>query len=191
MLTTPNIPSCLNDAVTSELGAEHVLWSDSPAPWAYGRRFWKNSLIGIPFTAFAVFWTLGASGRLESFHSAKPAPDFFILWGLMFVAIGVGMLLSPLIAGVKAKRVYYVLTDKRAVIFEKVFTTKITSIHREALSGFERVSHGDKQGDIVFRRTFTGSGRGRREEVVGFLGLDSIREIEALMLKLLEDNRRA
>jgi hypothetical protein len=185
-----NVPRCLKDVVSRELGGENILWADSPGPWAYGRRYWKNSLFGIPFTAFSVFWTFAASGGLGSHHSEKSPPPFFILWGLMFVAIGVGMLLSPLIAAAKAERMYYVLTDKRAVIFEKLFATKITSIHYELLPGFERVSYGDNQGDIVFRRTITGSGKGRREEVVGFLGLDSFREAEASLLKLLETNKR-
>jgi hypothetical protein len=99
------------------------------------------------------------------------------------------MLLAPIIAGVKAERVYYVLTDKRAVIFEKLFTTKIISIHREALSRFERVSYGGKRGDLIFRRTVTGIGKGRREEVVGFLGLDCFREAEAALWKLLETGK--
>ena len=186
-----NIPACLQEAVSREIGAETVLWADAPGPWAYGRRHWKTSFFGIPFTAFAVFWTLGASGRLESFHSGKPPPPFIALWGLMFVAIGITMLVAPVLAGIKAERMYYVLTDKRAIIFEKLFTTKITSIHHEALSGFERVSYDDKQGDLVFRRTITGSGKSRREEIVGFLGLASFREAEACVWKLLENNQRA
>src|SRR5262249_18471178 len=141
--------------------------------------------------AFSVFWTLAASGRLESFPSGKPAQPFFMLWGLMFIVIGLVMLLSPMLASIKAERVYYVLTDKRAVIFEKLLTTKITSIHREALSGFERVSYGDKQGDLVFRRTVTGTGRRQHEQVVGFLGLDSFHEAEASLWKLLESTKRA
>ena len=189
--TMQNLPTCLKDVVPRELGNEDVLWADSPGPWAYGRRHWKTSLLGIPFTAFAVFWTLAASGQLQGFRSSKPAPDFFILWGLMFVAIGVGLLLSPLLASLKAERCYYVLTAKRALIFEKLITTKITSIHRDALSGFERISYGGKQGDLVFRRTVTGTGKGRREEVVGFLGLDSFHEAESALWKLLESRKEA
>jgi len=181
-----NVPTCLRETVLREIGSETVLWADGPGEWAYARRHWKTSLIGIPFTAFAVFWTLSASGRLESFRSHRPAPPFFTLWGLMFVGFGLAMLLAPLLACFKAERVYYVLTDKRAVIFEKLFTTKIVSIHRDALPGFERVSYGDAQGDLVFRRTITGSGKRRREEVVGFLGLATVREAEASLMRLLE-----
>ena len=183
------VPSCLEADVSRELGGEKVLWADTPGEWAYGRRYWKNALVGIPFTAFAVFWTLGASGQLEAFRSKEPAPAFFQLWGLMFVAVGVGMLLSPLFAGVKAGRVYYVLTEKRALIFEKLLTTKITAIHRDALRGFERVSYDGKEGDIVFRRTVTGYGKGRREQIVGFLGLTSYAEAEAALYGLLDTNR--
>jgi len=139
-----NVPTCLRDTVSREIGAEAILWADRPGPWAYGRRHWKTSLFGIPFTAFSVFWTLGASGRLESFRSGRPAPPFFTLWGLMFVGIGVAMLLAPLLASIKAERMYYVLTDKRAIIFEKLFTTKITSItarRSQGLSGSHTVTN--------------------------------------------------
>ena len=88
-----NVPACLKATVSREIGAETILWADTPGRWAYGRGHWKTSLFGIPFTAFSVFWMLGASGRLESFHSGKSAL-FFTLWGLMFVGIGVAMQLS-------------------------------------------------------------------------------------------------
>jgi hypothetical protein len=186
-----NIPSCLKDTVSWEIGSESVLWADTPAPWVYARRHWKTALFGIPFTAFAVFWTLGVDGRLENVRSGNHAPPLILLAGLMFIGIGVSMLLSPLLANIKSERVYYVLTDKRAIIFQKVLTTKITSIHRDGLKGFERVSYGGNQGDLVFRRTITGSGRSRREEVIGFLGLDSFQEAEASLWKLLESSNRS
>ena len=186
-----NPPACLKEAVARELGIETIVWADGPGTSAYSRRYWKTSLFGIPFLAFSVFWTLGASGRLEGFRSkgGQSAPTFFILWGLMFVAIGLGLILSPVFAALKAERVYYVLTNKRAVIFEKLLTLKITSLERESLVGFERASYGDQQGDIVFRRTVIGTGKGRREQVVGFLGLDSFQEVEASLRKLLEEKR--
>ena len=100
-----DVPTCLKDTVSREIGAETILWAGPPGPRAYSRRHWKTTLLGIPWTAFAVFWTLGASGGLESFLSGKPAPPFFVLWGLMFVGVGVAMLLAPLIASMKAERV--------------------------------------------------------------------------------------
>jgi hypothetical protein len=126
-----NVAACLRDTVSREIGAETVLWAHAPGVWAYGRRHCKTSLFGIPFTAFSVFWTLAASGRLESFGPEKSAPPFFTWWGLMFVGVGVAMLLAPLLAGIKAGRVYYVLTDKRAIIFEKLLTTKIGCLAAE------------------------------------------------------------
>jgi hypothetical protein len=184
-------PSCLEDFVPLEIGTENVLWADSPEPWAIGRRYWPTSLIGIPWTAVSVGLTLAATGKFEAFRSSSPPSIPFTISGLMFVALGLIMSLYPLIAYWTAKRSYYILTENRAVIFEKVFTTKITSIYRDSLSGFERVSYGGKQGDLVFRRTVTGTGKNRQEEVVGFLGLKSFQEAEFVLRGLLESRKEA
>lgn len=157
----------------------------------YSRRYWPNNLIGLPFSAFAVFWTLGACGYLDGWNSKtnEPAPLFVVLWGMMFVAIGLVVLFSPLWGRIRAERMYYVLTPKRALIFERLFVLKIRSIPVDALRGFERGSFGGEGGDIVFRRTITGSGRGRREEVIGFIGIDSYRDAETALLSLARSDQ--
>src|SRR3989442_1288171 len=76
---------------------ERVLWSEQPRPLALARKSSKSFLFGIPFFAFAVFWTILASGGLSS-RKNKTGPFagwFPILWGSMFIAVGAGLLLSP------------------------------------------------------------------------------------------------
>ena len=109
-------PEEIADDVRRELGGERILWAASPDRWGYSRRYWTSVLMGIPFTAFAIFWTY----QVVSIPSkAGAVAVFFPLWGLMFVGIGLFMLLSPLFAAWRAKNVYYVVTERRAVIFEK------------------------------------------------------------------------
>src|SRR4249920_574247 len=43
-------------------GGERLLWSGTPAPGAAARRALPAVLVGIPFTAFAAFWIIMASG---------------------------------------------------------------------------------------------------------------------------------
>src|SRR5688500_8206607 len=53
----------LRRAIDAELDAgERIVWLRQPVPWL----LWRSSLVvlifGVPWTGFAVFWTLGAAG---------------------------------------------------------------------------------------------------------------------------------
>jgi hypothetical protein len=63
------------------------------------------------------FWTYQASHIPAKCDQGFAV--FFPLWGLMFVLFGLSMLLSPLWAAWTAGSVYYVVTERRAIIFEK------------------------------------------------------------------------
>src|SRR4051812_46937561 len=167
--------SYLASDVAAEVGSEKVLWAASPRSWDYARHKWKSAWIGIPFTAFSIFWTWGAGGGLSD---GKSAPTFFLLWGVMFICIGLSVLLSPFFAAWKAGRVYYVVTDRRAIIFEKVWSLKIQSFDAAAFEGFERVSRGGNAGDIIFQRKIERRGRGTNVSEVGFLGVAEFRKAE-------------
>src|SRR2546423_1237448 len=110
-------PSSIADAVSRELLGERVVWAASPDRWAYAARYWKTALFGVPFAVFAIFWTYQASHIPVRGGQAEAV--MFPLWGLMFVLFGMSMLLSPLWIAWTARNVYYVVTERRAIIFEK------------------------------------------------------------------------
>src|SRR5215216_317047 len=95
---TEHIPSALQQRLQRELlPGERVVWQARPAPSSRALTGASAFLFGIPFVAFALFWTWGAT------HSDGPAGGrkagfgwFGYLWGGMFVAIGASMLLTPL-----------------------------------------------------------------------------------------------
>ena len=101
-------PASIAEAVSRELLGERILWAASPDRWAYASRYWKTALFGIPFAAFAIFWTYQASHIPAKVVQGLAV--FFPLWGLMFVLFGLTMLLSPLWAAWTAGSVYYVVT---------------------------------------------------------------------------------
>src|SRR5215467_11130527 len=64
---------------------EKVLWWGKPDPQKYAfRKAWYSFLLGIPFFSFAVFWTYMTSRG-----------GVFAAFGIPFLLIGLGMLLSP------------------------------------------------------------------------------------------------
>jgi hypothetical protein len=175
-------PPAISDAVSHELAGERVLWAASPNRWAYANKYWKTALFGIPFAAFSIFWTYMAT------HGSKGSaavPLFFPLWGLMFVGIGLAMLASPLFAAFAARNVYYVVTERRAVIFEKALRLSIRSFDGSSLGGFERASGGGMAGSIIFQRIIERRGKGTRITEVGFIGLRDFAAAEQALRSMI------
>src|ERR1700754_4439142 len=85
---------------------QKVLWWARPDPFMYAvKQSWQTFLFGIPFFAFAVFRPYKAS-----------VSGVFAAFGIPFLAIGLGMVLSPLWYYFRGTRATYALTDRRAVI---------------------------------------------------------------------------
>jgi len=178
-------PQCLRQAVQTETANLKVLWSARPDPWAYARRRWKDLLIGIPFTMFAVLLTWGTSGEFTT-KSGKSYPSIFFLWGCMFIILGCWILSSPFLALWRARRVFYVVTERGALIFNCTWSLKIQSFDVSGFGGFERVSHGGRGGDVLFQRTIEGEGKNTRITEVGFLGLRDFSEAEQALRQMME-----
>ena len=91
-----SLPADLDARVRSELrDHERLLWVRQPRAGRFARQALPLVLFGIPWTAFALFWTAAASGMLFGGAGNGGPGSFFPLFGLPFVLIGVGMLSSP------------------------------------------------------------------------------------------------
>lgn len=79
-------------------------------------------LFGIPWTAFALFWTYMAAGGISDFsNSGSGGPPgimewVFPLWGLPFILIEFAMLSTPFWGKRRARRTLYALTDRRCIV---------------------------------------------------------------------------
>ena len=125
-------------------------------------------LFGIPWTAFALFWTAGAAGfKLPNFQQPF---DFFPLFGVPFVLVGVGLLSSPYWTARSAKRTAYVLTDRRAITFQGGMSMRIRSFRPSQLEWLTRVQRRDGSGDVIFLRE-PGANDARQSSDVGFLAV--------------------
>lgn len=107
----------LRAALERELAAdEAVVWHG----WQLARlepRMFLIYVFAIPWTAFAVMWTTLAAGAIA--FAGEDGPGFigwaFPLFGLPFVAIGIGMLARPFLPLWQKGRVLFVVTDKRVL----------------------------------------------------------------------------
>jgi hypothetical protein len=168
---------------------ERLTWADYPGPMALVRRDARMSWIGIPFTAFAIFWTWSASHDVA--HAGSIIELLFPLWGLMFVAIGLSILLRPVWSALKARSTVYAITDQRALIISGSRSRRVESFEPDSLGNLERTERSDGSGDIILRRAITMTSRStfsyRRDFVapaVGFFGVPEVRRVEDALGKL-------
>jgi hypothetical protein len=165
---------------------ETVLWAGKPDPKRMALRSWPLTCFAIPWTAFAIFWVVAASGMIFGGSSPSNAPGIFALFplfGLPFVLIGFGMLLAPLWANLRAKKTVYAATERRLLIITEGRTRNVQSFDASDIKDVERRERPDGSGDIVFARRTSYSrdsdGHGRQSTTeIGFFGVPNVRDVE-------------
>lgn len=192
MLHNDSLPADVATFVDAELQpGERMVWAGQPMPGRFARRSLGYVLFAIPWTAFALFWIAGASGfKLPDFsHGA----GLFPLFGVPFVLIGFGMLSSPLWMRRKARRTAYVITDRRALIFDAGAwrSTTVRSFEPHRLGDIRRVQHADGSGDLIFERTWANDGEGgQRSTDHGFLAIMDVKDVEGKIRELAGGSKK-
>lgn len=187
MLTNKTIPRNLRDKVDNELKpGERVEWIGMPIPRYFTPASTSLFLFAIPWTAFAIFWMCGATGfQIPDF---KDGGDYFALFGVPFVLIGLLMLSSPFQTYKKSFKTVYVITDRRAITFEGGWrSTTIRSYSPEKLGDTYRKEMKDGSGDVIIsRREWIDTDGDRQSEELGFLRVHNPKQIESMLNKLAE-----
>jgi len=184
-----SLPPRLRSLVEYELAdGEELIWAAQPDPRRFALKSLPIVLFGIPFTAFALFWIAGASGFKIPDFSKEIA--FFPLFGIPFVLIGLGMLSAPFWMMRKARRTAYVITARRAIIFQGGWSTKIRSFGPEDLQDLRRRQRRDGSGDVVFTKEISYGNQGRhRIKDIGFLAIPDVKEVEDLLEEIVKQHR--
>lgn len=204
-----SLPPELEARVRAELsGGEQLLWVGQPRPSRFARQGIPLVLFGIPWTAFALFWMgcasmplLGwAGGGRNLAPGGGPGAWFggffacFPLFGVPFVLIGLWMLTSPYWLRRKAKRTFYALTDRRAILWEPGWfgSGEVRSYGPNQLTKTIRKDLSDGGGDLVFEEIVTvnrnSDGPTTSTTRHGFMGIDNVRGVEELLRKALLSN---
>jgi hypothetical protein len=189
MNTLGNIPQRLQARVNRELGPMEVIrWIEQPIPRYFTTKAKGFFFFGIPWTAFAIFWTCGAAGfELPDFSEGIKGVELFPLFGIPFILIGLGMLTSPLWAYRSAFKTVYVITDLRAITFDGGRSTVIRSYPPEKLQDVYRKENRDGTGDVIIStRTWRDSDDQQHSEELGFLRIGDPKTVEHMLKDLAE-----
>jgi hypothetical protein len=136
---------------------ETVLWAGQPKPgFSFSWLDIPGLIFGLVFSSFAIFWiTMALQGVSKS---KNPGPPFFLfpLFGLPFLLIGLYVAFGRLLlANARRKHIFYVLTDRRALIRsgKRTITTRILPL--ATLQDFTLRERPDGTGDIIFGNSST------------------------------------
>lgn len=165
---------------------ETVTWSGQPDPARLMRAGFLAWLFFVPWTAFALFWTAGAAGfKFPDFSTASTFQLLFPLWGLPFVAIGIGGMSAPWLAQRKALNTIYVITNQRALSIEGGKSVTVRSYLAADLGVIERTERPDGSGDLIlFTRNERDSDGDTRKRKEGFLAVANVRKVEEMIGRL-------
>lgn len=190
------------DRIARELEPnEQLLWSGQPDPKQLSRRAMPVLLFGIPFTAFAVFWTLGAAGITSLVSSGFRGSGalgglglishIFPLFGIPFILVGLWMLSMPAREAKRGAQMLYAVTNRRALTIEGGSETKVKSYTSRDMKNLERTERADGSGDLIFSRERRVGNEGRQYfEPIGFFGVHDVRTVEAALRQSMEFGAR-
>lgn len=176
------ISKTLRTHIDRELRGERLLWAGQPDPKIALKSIIGIWIFAIPWTAFALFWETMAIGGWITGHTKGMqgwSGLIMVLFGIPFVAIGVGMMAGPFWAARKARNSIYVLTEQRlvyltekknGVTIKSTWPGDIHSLEKTALAngvGSLKISYGskrDSEGDLV-EKSETVAGVGNVDEL--------------------------
>lgn len=171
--------------IRRELGDETIVWAGRPRRWDY-----VPDKLGA-LTAVVIVLILAIIFVTGSHANQLPLAVNDILFTTFFgLVAGLG-LATFCVKLWRAKYVYYVVTTRRAVIFERNGNFSSRSYTAGDFATLDRESDGTSRGTIVFHRDRSSGGKRGYTTDIGFAALDNFTPAMAALERLIVDHERA
>lgn len=194
-LPNSRVPHELVARLRAELDQdEQLLWVGQPLPGRFKRQALPIVLLGIPVSAFIFCWLIAVLEGPPGMGGLMKL--LFLLCGVPFALMALGMLFSPYWFSWQATHTCYAVTDRRAITWQAGLfgKTTIRSYAPAALAKICRREYADGSGDLVFEEVTPHPGEFpfRTTTRRGFIAIAQAREVESLLRKtLLSQSDRA
>ena len=177
----PALKPQLRKALAEE---EQVVWLGQPRPRRHVVDAFPLVLFFIPWTGFSVYVAcVIIFGMPERGTVWGRIPAAAILVG-PFLAFGLGMLLSPIWLWVRARRTWYVITNRRLMVLLPTLRgpTRVWSYTPDRSAVLPCHEQPDGFGDLLFPGRFdTGTSERWFFDPYGFTGIDQVRAVANLV----------
>jgi hypothetical protein len=196
-MLSQTIPSSLKAFAEREFLGEKMLWAEKPDHRIKAILSFGIWIFAIPWTAFALFWESMVAGPLilhwlgYDVGGRMPAGNIAFgmiamsVFGLPFILIGIGMLLTPFWTIRKAGQTFYVLTNRRLAHLQAGRTIQITSILPSEIISTSRKEAPDGRGTLTVHMGFTRDNDGDKTARYAEFGvIHDVRSVEKMVLEL-------
>lgn len=194
-----SLPPTLARALQQATTGERVVWIGRPDSGRELRRGLWSWIFSVPWTIFSIGWTavpvsvlLFADGPDPMNGWGRAAMVVATLFGLPFIAVGVGAMAGPFLSASRARHTVFALTDTRLAVITGGRKTIVRSIPLSQIIGIElrlrRGGRGDLRLDLGTRRDHEGD-LVRSEEIL--IGLDDVAAAERHFRAALDRSARA
>jgi hypothetical protein len=149
----------LTAAIQRDTAGETIVWVGGPDPQSVFRSRRKVWLMGIPFLAFSLLWESIALGIIPNEQARQQSLSDMVFmgsFGAFFVMAGLAMMWTPFSCARAARKVAYVLTDRKMHIVGSRRTHGLSYVALDSIKTVQMVHHGKARSDlklIVFSHT--------------------------------------
>lgn len=148
-MPAPELAYRLDAALAREASGERILWRGSQVARIDPRLF-GIYLFAVPWTAFALFWTVMAAAGTRAFEGAGLLAWAFPLFGVPFIVVGFAMLAAPFLAFLGGRGTLYAVTERRLLKLSLGRSLKVESIPGQRLGRSTRRERADGSGTLSF-----------------------------------------
>jgi hypothetical protein len=152
---------------------EALAWSGVPSRGAFARAGVMPGMLGLAWIAAGI--------ALYDVYLTHAGSDVLEWIGIVLGLAGLAMVSTPLRLWLRAGRIAYGLTDRRAVVLELAGAgAVVASFPLARIAAVVRREEADGSGDLVFSEN--GGARDPAARARGFLGVAKVREVEERIL---------
>ena len=184
-----------NDAqmrAQSELqSGESIYWAGVANPGRAALTALPAVFFGIFFAGFALFWMSmafrGTHAMSKSAHNAFTSGfSVFPLFGFPFLLIGLGIVLAPFWAFLKARRTVYAVTNHRVMVITGSKSRSVKSFTPADIASVEHRERPDGSGDIMLTtNTLIRTGNNMSSQMkVSLCGVRNVKQVADQVIAL-------
>lgn len=186
-----NGPDPLLPLLQKELDiGERLRWHGRPREGAIKWAAFGIWLFAIPWTAFALFWTYMAWSGVDTMADEEGPGGIlkyaFPLFGVPFILIGLGMLLTPVLGLFSSSERIHGITDKRIITLTSARgVVRVKSLQARHIGPIERWEGKQGRGKVTIETHSTRDSEGERKtETVTLIGVENAARVEELVRAL-------
>jgi hypothetical protein len=175
----------------SELqSGESIYWTGTADPARAAMSTLPATILGIPFAGFALFWitqAYHATSTMSKSSSNAFTNGFrvFPLFGLPFLFVGLGVILAPLWAFLKAGSTVYAVTNQRVMIITGDSSRSVKSYTPADIVSVEHRERPDGSGDIAILTTGTTRTNNSVSQIkVALVGIPNVKQVAQQVMTL-------